>query len=199
MLYFAYLPKTTIADIIPVIVAGLDDNFVKPCTPRIANDGTLYYDEHEPYVIEQCEHPLKFRSIDWSTKKDILYDFAKQNIFVGNYNDHTLVLQDIPHISITVNYQSHYYPLLVKQAEMFNTHHEASMHIKHLELLSKYDQPVSTYNIDLLELFDETKLIEFMTTIGTYNTQKHKFVVNWLDKIKNNLEFSKILLDISAI
>ena len=198
MLYFAYLPKTTIADIIPVVVAGLDDNFVKPCMPKIANDGTLYYNEHEQYVIDQCDHPLKFRSVDWSTKQDTLQDFTKQNIFVGNYNDHTTVLKHIPHVSITVNYQTRYYPLLVEQAKMFNLHHDELVHIKQFDLLPVYDQPISDYNIDLLDLFDEVKLVKLMEALGTYNQYKHQFVRNWLEKIKNNVEFNKVLVDIFA-
>src|SRR5210317_948750 len=102
MLYFAYLPKTTIADIIPVLTASFDSNFIKPCTPDIADDGTLYYTTHESYVIENSDHPLNFRSVDWSNKKDTLRKLSHQNVFVGNYKDHSKILQDIKHKTISV-------------------------------------------------------------------------------------------------
>jgi len=152
MLYFAYLPKTTIADIIPVLVASFDSNFVKPCTPKVANDGTLYYDKHERYVIEHSSHPLKFRSINWSSKKEVLSKFAQKNTFVGNYQDHTNILKDLPHKTITVTYNSGYSPLIYKQVEMFNKHHPAEFAIKQLDIVCNYDQPKADVSIDLVDL-----------------------------------------------
>jgi hypothetical protein len=198
MLYFGYLPKTTIADIIPVIVAGFDSKFIKPCTPEIADDGTLFYTEHQQYVIDNAspEHPLKFRSVDWNFKVNNLKQLSTNNVFVGNYYDHSTILEDIDHISLTVTSKQEYMPLFEEHARMFNNYCNKEFTIKHFDRLLDYDQPVSDFNIDLLDLFNEAKLIQLMTELGTLNDQKIKFVRKWLNCLKSNTRVSKILLDI---
>jgi hypothetical protein len=201
MLYFGYLPKTTIADIIPVIVAGFDSKFIKPCTPEIADDGTLFYTEHQQYVIDNAspEHPLKFRSVDWNFKVNNLKQLSTNNVFVGNYYDHSTILEDIDHISLTVTSKQEYMPLVKEHARMFNNYCNKEFTIKHFDRLLDYDQPVSDFNIDLLDLFNEAKLIQLMTELGTLNDQKIKFVRKWLNCLKSNTRVSKILLDLRPI
>jgi len=201
MLYFTYLPKTTIADIIPVIVAGFDSKFIKPCTPEIAADGTLFYTEHQQYVIDNTspDHPLKFRSVDWNFKANELKQLSKNNVFVGNYYDHSTILEDIDHISLTVTSKPEYMPLVEEHAKMFNNYCDREFVIKHFNRLLDYDQPVSNYNIDLLDVFNENKLIQLMTELGTINNQKIKFVRKWLTNLKNNTTVNKILLDLQSL
>ena len=199
MLYFAYLPKTTIADIIPVLVAGFDKKFVKPCMPYIAEDGTLYYKEHEQYVIDNSIHPLKFRSVDWNSKKQVLQEWSKQNTFVGSYKNHISVLKNIDNVSIAVHCKLEYHTLLAKQAEMFNKYHDSDFKIKDIDLLLEYDAPDSDYNFDLLDLFSEQKMINFMHQLGTYNKIKHQHLITWLTKLKSNKDFAKLLVDIEQL
>ena len=90
-------------------------------------------------------------------------------------------------------------PLVEEHAKMFNNYCDREFVIKQFSWLLDYDQPVSDFNIDLLDLFNEAKLIQLMTELGTLNDQKIKFVRKWLNCLKNNTRVSKILLDLRPI
>ena len=186
MIYFAYMPKTTIADILPVLIAGFDKNFVKPCMPNIAPDGSLYYTHHEDYVTGATNNnPLSFRSLDWSMQFDYIKKLSQQNVFVGNYNDHTKLLKSVNSVTINVSVKPQYLDLIIAQALMFNNHHKKNQ-IKDFNNLLTEDKPADI-SIDLLDLYDINFVSKMLDSLHIeFNKEKQNFYKSWLDKLAHN-------------
>lgn len=186
-LYFGLLPSGTIADTFVVGVAGFDDTFVKPCIPILTPSGSLVYREHEDYVIQfsSPNSPLHFRSIDWSTKIDSLklfLDNTDKNVWIGTTRPEQLtIIKDAFNdraFTISINYNEDTYSKVLSSYQLFIEEQPLTLD---LELLPKSKNYSADYNINLDELFDQSKFVNHLLNVGiTLNDSKLQFYETWL-------------------
>ena len=197
MIFVGTVPRGTICDVFIVTLAGFSNRWIKPCTPELAESGTLVHQKHEPYVLEFSNNfPLRFRDVDWSNHLTRLLELHNKNIWIGTHHieQQQLIKNNLGSIvkTVAINYSESEYDLVCDNwATHLILNKNFNKSIDELEKqkskllknnnIPKYINNTADYTFSILDLYNKSIINKIEEIDGIRNKDQIDYYNKWYE------------------